>query len=144
MIDAKDYVLAGDAIFTIRSHKTDTHFTYRVRKGRDHPMGNVFFVNVLTGPDNINNYTYMGMIDAQRPGIDPYFLRTRNSKLSNDTLSFKAFVWFFQNLMRTGKTPEQCDFIPSTRCCRCGRPLTHPESATDGIGPECKKRRLTR
>lgn len=43
------YMMAGNATITIKSLKTQTRFTFRIRKiGKDSPH----FVSLLSGPDN--------------------------------------------------------------------------------------------
>ena len=55
-----DFMVAGNAIFTVTSKKTGTRFTYRVRKGKDESAP--YFVSVLTGSDNESDYRYLGTI----------------------------------------------------------------------------------
>jgi hypothetical protein len=31
-----------------------------------------------------------------------------------------------------------CEYMAEVCCRRCGRPLTHPESVLDGLGPICR------
>jgi hypothetical protein len=91
----------------------------------------LWFVNLLTGPDNISNYTYMGTIHR---GV---FKATTKSK-HPDSTSFKAFHWFWNKLTmhELDKFP-QFAFYHEGRCGRCGRRLTVPESIESGYGPEC-------
>ena len=123
--DAKKFVLAGKAIFTIRSKKTGTRFTYKVSKGKD----NLWFVGLLSGPDNNADYQYIGIITS-----DKKFIRTKRSKVGYEAPSFKAFSWFFSHLSNFEK---QADIYHEGRCGRCGRRLTVPESIESGFGPEC-------
>ena len=133
------YMFAGNATFTFRSLRTDTRFTYNIRKGeKSQPGGvrftkaapDVFFVKVLTGPDNTSDFTYIGMI------IDGQFKSTAKSKMRRGALPVDAFIWalgqFHKNTM-----PEQMEVWHTGRCGRCGRVLTVPESVATGIGPDC-------
>lgn len=127
---ALEFMLAGDAYFTLRSQATQTRYTYHVRKSED---GRVHFVSFLTGPENTHNYTYLGVI---RNG---WFELTKKSRLPGDSAPVKAFNWTLQNL-RKGIFPDRLEFWHEGKCGRCGRKLTVPESIAFGIGPECRER----
>lgn len=125
--DFKTFIKAGKAIFTIKSIKTGKHLTFKVKK---HQEKDIWFVSVLSGPDNESNYSYMGTIF----GND--FRLTRNSKIGKDTVSFKAFNWMW-NILKKNETPKDMEFYHEGFCGRCGRKLTVPESIESGFGPEC-------
>jgi hypothetical protein len=127
-VDAKDYVLAGSAHFTIAGKSE--RFTYRVRRktGEDEARV-VHFVHVLTGPDS---YSYLGTIFDRGT-----YRHGKKSGISPDALSAKAFRWFWSHI---DVLPETLTFYRSEKCCRCGRLLTTPDSVTAGIGPECANR----
>jgi len=64
----QQFILAGRAVFTLRSIKTGGRFTFRVRgtrSGWTRPNGPTHFVDVLTGPDNENHYSYLGYIQNE-------------------------------------------------------------------------------
>jgi hypothetical protein len=83
--DAKTFALAGNAILTLESLKTSAYYTFKIRQSKDNE--NLFFVNLLAGPNN--NYVYLGLIREGR------FMWTKNSKVGADALSFKAFNYFW-------------------------------------------------
>lgn len=128
---AKQFVLAGHATFTIRSRVTGTRFTYKVVKCKSNP---VWFVSLLRGPSNENDYCYMGVI---RAGVS--FHVTTKSTVKPEAPSAKAFVWFWRNLVG-GVLPDSVELWHEGRCGRCGRKLTVPSSIESGIGPECAAR----
>lgn len=128
------YVLGGQATFTLRSKRTGTRFTYHVNKSDD---GKVFFVKVLTGADNVNNYQFIGTIfDAATPF--PVFRYSRKSRITTGAPSVVAFVWAFSRLA-AGVAPAELEIWHSGSCGRCGRRLTVPESVASGFGPECAR-----
>lgn len=143
------FMLGGDARFTLRSRRTGEHFTYRLNTPKDQPAGvrpTRYFLSVLTGPSNENNYTYAGTLDLDR--LDEGIRTTRGSRISSDAPSVKAFRWFLKTLLLSGeeglaKFHEQAEFFHEGRCGCCGRTLTTPESVERGIGPECAKRYST-
>lgn len=128
--DAKTFVLAGNATITLESLKTGTHFTYRIKEKCDDNQPSIWFVNLLSGPDNENDFRYLGLIRDGR------FMLTKNSKISSDAPSFKAWNYFW-NLGDNGDIPSQLVIHHEMRCGRCNRTLTVPESILRGIGPDC-------
>lgn len=128
--DAAKFILAGKATFTLRSQKTGTRYTYKVKKNEGENQPDLWFISLLSGPDNEGDYTYLGMI---RNG---QFLLTRASKMTSDSLPVKAFRWTWEKLV-AGVEPEQVEIWHAGKCGRCGRTLTVPESISSGYGPEC-------
>lgn len=125
--DAHRYIFAGNATITLRSAKTGTHFTYRIRKSE---KGDVFFVQLLTGPDN---YSYLACIFANRP----YHLHhSAKSCAGVAAPSFRALSYALTHL-RDDNIPEALEIRHEGSCGRCGRPLTVPSSIDRGIGPDC-------
>lgn len=136
--DPLAFITAGDATFTVTSAKTGTHFTYRVS---EMPKGDGFFVSVLTGPDNTQDYSYAGlMIPSPSGTINAapvyQFRGTRGSKLPLTAPSVRGFVWVLRRLQTCG-LGEAATLAHIGRCGRCRRPLTTPESIERGLGPVC-------
>lgn len=132
--DAARFMFGGNATFTLRSMKTGTRYTYRVRESED---GKLYFVSVLTGSDNEGDYTYVG-ITRMKDGA-PAFSLTKASRMSDDSLPVRAFRYMLTNLV-VGVMPHNVEVWHEGRCGRCGRTLTVPESISSGIGPECAKK----
>ena len=128
--EAMSFIQAGNATFTVVSKKTQARFTYKVTESND---GRVFFVGVLTGPNNETDYQYLGVI---RDGL---FRRTTKSRISEDAPSAVAFRWTYDQLGR-GEMPAALEVWHEGRCGRCGRTLTVPESVATGSGPECSEK----
>lgn len=136
---ALDFMFGGNARFTLKSGKTGQRVTYKVMVSDDNPS--IFFVYYLTGSDNENDYTYLGMVKTD-PFGRPVFTLTRKSKLKTDSSPVKALCWVLGHLTATTPVfPNHLEFWHEGRCCRCGRTLTVPESIESGMGPECAKRR---
>ena len=128
--EMKRFVMAGNAIITIKNSETQGRFTYRIRQSEGD--GSVrFFVSVLTGPDNNNSYSYLGHIYR-----DDRYIHGRKSRIGQDALSEKAWSWFWIKLLNDN-IPSQIEVWHEGRCGRCGRRLTVPESVENGIGPVC-------
>lgn len=165
----KEFILAGAAVFTIEHE--GRHYTYRVSRkdggehcakcdGTGYWKGStrvcfackgtgetqpVWFVGLLTGPDNEADYTYMGILD-----VDNGELRlTKNSRYTDNTTPVVWFryvvlaIWIDAlepNLKIEGPLDFGWKVHHEGRCGRCGRPLTTPESVSLGLGPVCAGR----
>jgi hypothetical protein len=125
----KNFILAGKAIFTVENESTGNRFTYKVNK---HAEKDLHFVSLLSGPNNDEDYVYLGTIFDKET-----FKKTKSAKISEDAQSFKVFRYIWARLLQEAGLPEQIRFWHEGRCCRCGRRLTVPESIERGIGPEC-------
>lgn len=127
----RTFVLGGKATFTLRSIKTGTRFTYRVRLSDD---GEVAFVSLLTGSDNEANYSYFANI---RPRNLTYW-HGKKAKVQDSAPGPQAFAWFWSQLQRrNAEALGKVEFWHSGACARCGRRLTVPSSIASGFGPEC-------
>lgn len=139
IIDPK-FFTGGNAVFTVGNGR-GAHCTFRIRKPNERAP---FFVKLLTGQDNTNDYTYIGIYqppfnDAPiTQGYVPLKL-TKGSKLSEFSTPVKVFNWAVRLIFLGQQLPEGYTIRHEGRCCRCGRLLTTPESIQRGIGPECAK-----
>lgn len=151
----KNFVLAGKAIFTVHNEQTQNRYTFKVTRKepqesrvrewmRQHGLteelakaeiGPTFFVNFLTGPDNENDYTYLGMLDA----VSGTVRLSRGSKMREDSMPVVAVRWTLRQIWRQNPLQPHVTIQHAGRCCRCGRLLTVPESIESGWGPECRK-----
>lgn len=142
--EAKAFMLAGNATFTLVSAKTGQRFTYKVQAPKESPdvqnyVSNTasHFVKLMNGPDNENSFVYMGMIARAKGQIPPAFLVTKKAKVRKDAPSSMAFAWAFRHIVVGNMLPATLEFWHEGRCGRCGRKLTVPGSIAAGIGPEC-------
>lgn len=127
----KAYALAGSAILTVHNPHTGGRFTFRIRVSEPSPKypNPVHFVDVLSGPNNEADYTYIGFV-----GERGRFIPSR--KVSIDAPSVKAFSWFWTHVA----DPSPVEVFHEGRCGKCGRTLTTPESIETGLGPVCSAR----
>lgn len=132
--DIKRFIVGGKAIMTLESKRTGKWFTYRIKKAKKDDENSPFFVSVLTGMDNDSAYTYMGTIFKNSNKLN--FKLTKNSKIGEDALSYKAFIFFF-NLLLNNTLHEEISIYHRGICCVCGKNLTTPASLKNGIGPFC-------
>jgi len=130
----RDFVLGGNAKFTVVSKTTFTRFTYHVkrrstytrREMREDKCEDMFTVHVLTGADS--TYTHLGFIVPEGAFKHTYRMRP-------DAPSMIAFAWVWKHL-----ESDQFEFWHAGSCGRCGRELTDPESIQRGIGPICSEK----
>lgn len=128
----RNYLLAGKAVITLVSEKTQQRYTYKIITKKD--LQNAFsgpyvsFIYVKTGPDE---FVYMGMM--KNCWITP----THASVLREDSECFKAFKWFYQRLLNNNLDGLQV--WHEGRCGKCGKSLTVPESIARGLGPHCRE-----
>lgn len=134
------YLLAGDAVFTVKSLSTGTRFTYQFQRA-DGPRP-LWFVRLLAGPDNRSDYQYLGIVTPRNsvgytPGRTTFFrfALTAKSRCIFEAPSVRAISWLVAN-------PEdaRAEVWHEGSCGRCGRRLTVPESIASGIGPTCASR----
>jgi len=131
MNDPLQFILAGNALFTVQNTATGNRFTFKVRKPDDTKP---HFVSVLTGSDNESSYSFLGTV------FDPrHYRHGRRSRISEDAPSARAFDWLFRQLSTGRPLPPQVRVCHCGKCGRCGKTLTVPESVDSGFGPECIK-----
>lgn len=135
-----EFALAGKAIFTVVSTKTNTRFTFQVKRGEFNPdkpyPAPPWFVRVLTGADNASDssYSFLGTLFP-----DGEYRHGRKSRISPNAASAVAAAWLMPRLFHKHSTLSQVEIFHEGRCGRCGRRLTVPTSIESGIGPECAK-----
>lgn len=131
---AADYMLAGRAVFTVKSLATGEHITYRIARPENR---DVWFVSVLMDKFHGGQaFEYLGMLS----GSPLEFRLTRKSPFPVDNQLVKVFKWCFGNIVLLRRFPKQLEVRHEGSCGKCGRPLTRPDSIDLGIGPECRKR----
>lgn len=124
------FIMAGRAKFTIKSLKTEKHYTYRVTRKKGEEL---WFVSNIYKANDEENKKYIGVITKKNE-----FKSTRASKVKKTSMSFIAFQWVWRQLMM-GNMPENLEIWHAGCCGRCGRELTDPTSIQSGFGPECRK-----
>lgn len=110
---------------TVKNPKTGEHRTFQIKTVRKGKLEGKRIVSMLYGPDNCSDYRGFGFVDG----------------LGFITLWKAAQTDFFQKVVKILEKPEayNLEYLEEGRCIRCNRVLTHPDSITSGIGPECAK-----
>lgn len=126
----KTHMLAGNSILTFKNTETNVHYTFKVNKCKGK---NLWFVAYLGGPDNDNDFRYLGIIEKGK------FRLTKKSSCTKDSKVYKVFNWIFKTLKYGNGFPEKLEVWHEGICGKCGRKLTVPESIENGFGPVCIK-----
>ena len=134
----QEFLMAGNACFTLLSKKSGNHFTFRLRRAK----GNIdnknapLFVYVLNGKNGIKSYRHIGTVfieNSNEFGTKMQFNPNRNLL---EASSLRAFEYAFRFISKLDM-PKDCEVWGSGRCGRCNRILTNPDSITIGFGVEC-------
>lgn len=136
--DRVNFILAGKAVFNLRSKKTDVCLRYKVATPKKYPKSTKRYVYYRMDKE----WLYIGIIYTLHK--TKAFFNTRGAKLKHNHMAVKAFNWLWYKLIRN-ENHDRIDVIHSGRCGRCGRPLTDVRSIERGLGPKCHsivKRRL--
>ena len=125
--EAVRYIMAGYAIVTVVSNKTNVHFTYKILlRNRRY----LIYVRTKHGYKFIMFLLYNGRkIQYAKNGI------------GKNHILVKAFRWTWGHLSHNS-LPKTLSVYRYNLCCRCGKRLTTPESIKKGIGPICEKHLL--
>lgn len=126
--DAVAFILAGNSKFTLVSERTGTRYTYRLRQAEDNP--DLYFLSLLAGPDNENDYVYIGLVKHRE------YRWTTKVRLQPDSKPILAFCHAWKYL-GGNRLPPACQVWHEGRCGKCHKTLTVPESIARGIGPDC-------
>lgn len=121
-------MLAGRARVTLVSRRTGVRYTYEIDAVKG--GGDAHFARLLTGSDS---YTYLGTVRGRRVRVGG------KSKFSPDAAPVVALDFALVKLGRN-ELPAGLEIWHEGRCCRCGRPLTVPDSIATGLGPVCAEK----
>lgn len=144
----KTFVLAGRAVFTLSNGKPGTDardYTFKVTKkvNRDNRQrtgdpqpafrDDVYFVALLTGSDNENDYTYLGVLNPATGAVRT----TAKSTFNSASTPVVALNWALGKVWAGKELPGGASLQHAGHCGKCNRLLTVPESVESGLGPEC-------
>jgi hypothetical protein len=103
----------------------------KLAPSEDESKPDCWFVSFLNGPDNWENYQYLGIIRENA------FRVTAKSRAGADSPVAKAMAWTFAKLVAGEDISSSVEVWHEGKCGRCGKKLTVPESIASGYGPEC-------
>jgi hypothetical protein len=132
--DFLTFALAGHALFTVVSKRTNRHFTYRISKK---PLG-IWVVRVLAGPDNLGDFRYLGVIRRKSFSMGRTthtFIAANGVERATASIAF-SWIW-------THSDHTSIEIHHAGKCGACGRTLTVPDSIKSGLGPVCAARAIS-
>jgi hypothetical protein len=134
--DVATFARAGRAILTVTSTGTGARYTYKFSAPKDDAASPRRFVSLLTGPDNGDDYSYIGCMEGTA------FRTTKASRLTDAAPPVRAVRYLCERVLSHPEAPLPAgiEIRHEGRCGCCGRRLTVPESIDRGIGPECAER----
>lgn len=128
-----EFMLAGNSIFTAKSLKTGTRYTYKIKKSKNKNI-KLWFVNFLYGQNNNSDYCFIGTIQVKPEGL--IYKHSEKSRVTEDAPALIAFKSVLNVAVFQQKHPL-LEVWHEGKCARCGRLLTDPESIKSGFGPYC-------
>lgn len=137
----RTFLFQGKALFTLENKEKNTHITFRVqspKRRRGTPEDLRFFdVHVKALNDQYHGSRFIGRIDRKLKSFKP------RGFSSTEDVGIQTINWIirhWENLEHFVQEDKLGIYHMGT-CCKCGLPLTVPESIQNGIGPQCFKYR---
>ena len=120
--------------FTLKNKDKGTHLTFRSRRPKGWTIESPVLVDFMVGSDNENHFGFIGSVSSSG-----FFKPSPKSKVAKERLEVanRTMVWLLTRIKNKLELPEALEIKGSTKCARCGRKLTNPESIDDGLGPIC-------
>jgi len=137
----RTFMFQGKAFFTLHNIEKDTHITFRIqppKRKRGQPEETRYFeVYVKALNDKYAGNKYVGRIDRKERSFKPY------GYVERDHVGIQTIEWLIRNWnhLEEWEKEERLAIYHLGTCCKCGLPLTVPESIQNGIGPKCMKYR---
>lgn len=135
----------GRAEITVRSKKSGEHVYVTLTCKQRKPDGKGFVSRATAaGRVGIQDAHIVDCTDPNREFPDNRIgtYATKSGKFNPRAEADPKRVWAADFLLRWVRGEIDitgcADIFIATRCCRCGRKLTHPESVVGLIGPECR------
>jgi len=143
-VERVNFILAGNATFTLRSKKTGEEFLYLVQTPKKYPDSTKRYVyvymekmNPTTDPGRVGfgKWFYIGMLHTHGK-MKPFAYGTRKGELPSNHIAVHAFAWLWYKLIRN-ENHERAEVLHIGKCGRCKRKLLDPASLKRGLGPIC-------
>ena len=127
---------AGRAVLTFQNLEKGTHMTIKVSQARDKqdrkkllPM---FHVRVKLLRDSLG-WIYAGTVFTDSGNWSP------SRRENPESQAIRAFRFLQKAVAEPEALRGKVNLFHEGHCCKCGLPLTHPESINTAIGPHCLK-----
>ena len=136
----RNFIFAGRSVFTLENRESGKYITFKVKevKKQGKVIPGQFSIQCKALGDGNYGYEFMGFMNTIRKEFRPRFLGIK------EHVGFKTFIWILQNFERLEDFGDKMHMYHEGACCKCGMPLTTPESIEKGIGPICEERVLSK
>jgi hypothetical protein len=123
--------------FTLHNTDRNTHLTFKARRPRGWTVESPVLIDLMVGKDNSEDFGFIGSVNTRG-----FFKASPKSKVSEDrkAVANRTLVWLLTKLNNGVELPEALEIKGASKCCRCARKLTNPDSIDDGMGPICRKK----
>jgi hypothetical protein len=130
----RNFIFAGRSVFTLENSETGNYLTFKVKQIKKNykEVPGQFAIECKTLGDKAHGYKFLGFVDLNER-------KFKKRYWDANFVGFKTWVWLLKNIERLEDFTKLAIYHEG-RCCKCGMPLTVPESIDSGIGPECNKR----
>jgi hypothetical protein len=135
VLESCSNLLAGNAIFTALHDASGERYTYHLYAAKTGKLKGVIQARLLTGPNNCDDYTELGNIDATTGVL------TLTGRTTEAAASVQLVRWLVSLAIAGKPAPAGITLHHAGHCLRCRRLLTVPYPANPyrvfGLGPEC-------
>ena len=141
----------GNGTFTLQGEEGN-HLTFKISTGRRGYWKDQRILSIMIGSDNESDYQGFGVLETSGIKMWSKVICKRNP-VNGDFLTRDQIRACMELIIShgniggvngeevskkfTGPNGKEYIILVSTRCIRCNRKLTNPESVKSGIGPEC-------
>ena len=123
--------------FTLHNTERNTHLTFKARRPKGWTVNSPVLIDLMVGKDNESDFGFIGSVSPRG-----FYKASPKSKVDADrkTVANRTLVWLLTKLNNGVELPEALEIKGASKCCRCARKLTNPDSVSDGMGPVCRKK----
>ncbi len=125
----RDFVFAGNSLFTVANEESGNHVTFKVKK---HKEKELWFVTTR----DVHSFEFIGTCFENKK-----YVHSKKSVLEFTDTKVKVFYWFLTKFFHNQEKYPMVKVYHHGRCGACNKKLTTPESIKSGIGPVCGGRR---
>ena len=123
--------------FTLHNTDRDTHLTFKSRRPKGWTVNSPVLIDLMVGTDNESDFGFIGSVSPRG-----FYKASSKSKVDADrkAVADRTLVWLLTKLNNGQELPEALEMKGASKCCRCAKKLTNPDSVNDGMGPICRKK----
>lgn len=120
--------------FTLFNSDRNTHLTFKARRPKGWTVNSPVLIDLMVGKDNESDFGFIGSVNNRG-----FYKASPKSKVEGGVAN-RTLVWLLTKLNNGVDLPEALEIKGASKCCRCAKKLTNPDSIDDGMGPTCRKK----